>query len=157
MFLTRKLSEDSFKINMSSLNRCPPYTEIFSKRRKIYTLCVESLSRQTGNSRSFSLNWTNKPLWNCWHYWPGPLTGRGRELRRGWGSLHWLLGVHIYILGSHAQPAMEFEPTLLWPSSRECLRPYHLETTSSRPITEVKQGWAVLVLGWVTAWEYTVL
>ena len=38
-----------------------------------------------------------------------------------------------------------------------CLRPYHLEHTSSRPITEVKQGWAVLVLGWVTAWEYTVL
>ena len=32
-----------------------------------------------------------------------------------------------------------------------CLRPYHLEYTSSRPITEVKQGWAVLVLGWVTA------
>ena len=38
-----------------------------------------------------------------------------------------------------------------------CLRPYHLEHTSSRPITEVKQGWAALVLGWVTAWEYAVL
>jgi len=25
------------------LNRCPPYTEIFSKRRKIYSDCVESL------------------------------------------------------------------------------------------------------------------
>ena len=37
-----------------------------------------------------------------------------------------------------------------------CLRPYHLEYTSSRPITEVKQGWAVLVLGWVTAWEHRV-
>ena len=39
----------------------------------------------------------------------------------------------------------------------ECVRPYHVENTSSRLITEVKQHWAVLVLGWVTAWEYTVL
>ena len=38
-----------------------------------------------------------------------------------------------------------------------CLRPYHVENTSSRPITEVKQHWAELVLGWVTAWEYSVL
>ena len=38
-----------------------------------------------------------------------------------------------------------------------CLRPYHLECTSSRPITEVKQGRDLLVLGWVTAWEYSVL
>ena len=37
-----------------------------------------------------------------------------------------------------------------------CLRPYHAENTSSRPITEVKQHWAALVLGWVTAWEYVV-
>ena len=39
----------------------------------------------------------------------------------------------------------------------QCLRPYHVERTSSRPITEVKQHWAELVLGWVTAWEYSVL
>ena len=39
----------------------------------------------------------------------------------------------------------------------QCLRPYHLEHTSSRPITEVKQGWVLLVLGWVTAWEYRML
>ena len=38
-----------------------------------------------------------------------------------------------------------------------CLRPYHVENTSSRPITEVKQHRAELVLGWVTAWEYSVL
>ena len=38
-----------------------------------------------------------------------------------------------------------------------CMRPYHIENTSSRPITEVKQYWAMLVLGWVTAWEYMVL
>ncbi|CAF1510566.1 unnamed protein product [Adineta ricciae] len=35
-------------------------------------------------------------------------------------------------------------------------RPYHVEYTSSRPITEVKQRRARLVLGWVTAWEYRV-
>ena len=34
-----------------------------------------------------------------------------------------------------------------------CLRPYHAEYTGSRPITEVKQRRAGLVLGWVTAWE----
>ena len=38
-----------------------------------------------------------------------------------------------------------------------CQRPYHIENTSSRPITEVKQCWARLVLGWVTAWEHRVL
>ncbi len=32
-----------------------------------------------------------------------------------------------------------------------CLRPYHPEYTSSRLITEVKQGRAMSVLGWVTA------
>ena len=37
------------------------------------------------------------------------------------------------------------------------LRPYHQDYTGSRPITEVKLGWAGLVLGWVTAWEYPVL
>ena len=36
-------------------------------------------------------------------------------------------------------------------------RPYHVENTGSRPITEVKQHWAWLVLGWVTAWEHHVL
>ena len=36
-------------------------------------------------------------------------------------------------------------------------RPYHVEHTSSRPITEVKQRWARLVLGWETAWEPLVL
>ena len=36
-------------------------------------------------------------------------------------------------------------------------RPYHVESTGSRPITEVKQRRARLVLGWVTAWEHWVL
>jgi hypothetical protein len=35
-------------------------------------------------------------------------------------------------------------------------RPHHVELTGSRPITEVKQHWARLVLRWVTAWEYRV-
>ena len=38
----------------------------------------------------------------------------------------------------------------------KCQGPYHVESTSSRPITEVKQHRAALVLGWVTAWEYAV-
>ena len=36
-------------------------------------------------------------------------------------------------------------------------RPYHVESTGSRPITEVKQRRARLVLEWVTAWEPRVL
>ena len=36
-------------------------------------------------------------------------------------------------------------------------RPYHVEYTGSRPITEVKQHRARIVLGWVTAWEHRVL
>ena len=38
-----------------------------------------------------------------------------------------------------------------------CLQPYHIESTSSRLITEVKQCRGRLVLGWVTAWEYQLL
>ncbi len=38
-------------------------------------------------------------------------------------------------------------------TSPPCQRPYHVEHTSSRPITEVKQHWARIVLGWETAWE----
>src|SRR5580765_4935094 len=38
-----------------------------------------------------------------------------------------------------------------------CQRPYHVECTGSRQITEVKQRWAWIVLGWETAWEPQVL
>ena len=38
-----------------------------------------------------------------------------------------------------------------------CLRPYNVDSTSSRLIIEVKKHLARLVLGWVTAWEYLVL
>ena len=34
------------------------------------------------------------------------------------------------------------------------LRPYHVEYTRSRPISEVKLRRAQLVLTWVTGWEY---
>ena len=44
-----KLPVGNSKINMLSLNRCPPDTEIFSKRRKIYSVCVESLSMNITN------------------------------------------------------------------------------------------------------------
>ena len=37
------------------------------------------------------------------------------------------------------------------------LRPYHVESTPSRPIWQVKQRWAWLVLGSETAWESQVL
>ena len=37
-----------------------------------------------------------------------------------------------------------------------CLRPYHVEHTRSRLITEVKQRRARIVLGWGTAWEHLV-
>ena len=38
-----------------------------------------------------------------------------------------------------------------------CLRPYNVESTSYRLITEVMPNLARLVLGWVTPWEYLVL
>ena len=38
----------------------------------------------------------------------------------------------------------------------EWLGPYHVEYTPSRPIWEVKQRRAWLVLAWVTGWEYHV-
>ena len=41
--------------------------------------------------------------------------------------------------------------------SSTSLRPYYVESTGSRPITEVKQRRARSVLGWVTAWEHRVL
>ena len=40
---------------------------------------------------------------------------------------------------------------------KNCQRPYHVQNTGSRLITAVKQRWACLVLGWVTAWEHHVL
>ena len=42
--------------------------------------------------------------------------------------------------------------------SKSCRqRPDHVESTGSRPIPEVKQRRARLILGWVTAWEHRVL
>ena len=43
-------------------------------------------------------------------------------------------------------------------SKRQCwIRPYYLESTASRPISEVKRGQASLVLRWGTTWEPLVL
>ena len=52
-----KLPGGSSKINRLSLNRCPPYTEIFSKRRKIYAVCVESLSMPTHQTKQWLLEY----------------------------------------------------------------------------------------------------
>ena len=54
---------------------------------------------------------------------------------------------------------LEFRIWVVWWEFPQSFRqrPYHVEHTSSRPITEVKQHWARLVLGWVTAWEHRVL
>ena len=38
-----------------------------------------------------------------------------------------------------------------------CEMYWQKKRTSSRPITEVKQHWARIVLGWETAWELQVL
>ena len=68
---------------------------------------------------------------------------------------HWvLLSVLVFFSGTKWDKILSKERILrpyLWQ------RPYHVENTSSRPITEVKQRWARLVLGWVTAWEHRVL
>ena len=42
------------------------------------------------------------------------------------------------------------------PGANLRLRSYHVESTGSRSITEVKQRRAQSVLGWVTAWEHWV-
>jgi hypothetical protein len=47
---------------------------------------------------------------------------------------------------------------ILTASLRNCRqRPDQVKNTGYRPITEVKQRWAWLVLGWVTSWEHRVL
>ena len=45
-FISVRLPSKQPEINRLSLNWCSPYTEIFSKRRKICSVCVESLSIQ---------------------------------------------------------------------------------------------------------------
>ena len=57
----------------------------------------------------------------------------------------------LYLLFSYNNPYITYDHT------NDRLRSYHVENTGSRPITEVKQRQARLVLGWETAWEYQVL
>ena len=47
--------------------------------------------------------------------------------------------------------------TRLEVNGRQCVRPHHVDNTPSRPIWQVKQRWAHLVLGSETAWESWVL
>ena len=58
--------------------------------------------------------------------------------------------MHVYSYFTLSVKWLQFQYNL-------CLRPYHTEYTGSHLITEVKQCWACLVLGWVTAWEPQVL
>ena len=83
-----------------------------------------------------------------WCLKPAPQTARPRYLTC---SLLACLTFYFFSSYFHTQHLIYATFSLL-----ECLRPYHVESTSSRPITEVKQHWAKLVLGWVTAWEYLV-
>jgi hypothetical protein len=78
-------------------------------------------------------------------------------------SLHALVKSNVHslipaILDFHSTPLPP--PTVAKPASIAlclCQRPYHVECTGSRQITEVKQRWAWIVLGWETAWEHQVL
>lgn len=60
---------------------------------------------------------------------------------------------------THIAPCKHFKIVYVMCVARSLFhrqRPYHVEYTGSRPITEVKQRRARLVLGWVTAWEHRV-
>ncbi|RUS68532.1 hypothetical protein EGW08_023707, partial [Elysia chlorotica] len=82
--------------------------------------------------------------------------------RRAWLVLRWVTAWEHHVLRrvfvTLRQPGldrgMDYKPSLICLC---CLRPYHVENTGSRPITEVKQRRAWLVLRWVTAWEHHVL
>ena len=55
---------------INSHNGCPPYTEIFSKRRKIYSVCKKSLLSPAAPSKLLrarrQLNYKEeKDWWNC--------------------------------------------------------------------------------------------
>ena len=94
---------------------------------------------------------TGQKEWRCGGSNPGPFTCKANAL-----PLSYIPSVMNYIKSTTKQTRLVF---LWWRfvASIYCLRPYHVENTSSRLITEVKQHWAMLVLGWVTAWEYMVL
>ena len=66
------------------------------------------------------------------------------------GFVHWLQRVYVF---SGTQVAWRIEATF----NNACLRPYHVECTGTRPISEVKQRRAWVVLRWVTTREVQVL
>ena len=64
LFDTWEVTVGNSKINSFSLNWCPPDTEIFSKRRKIYSVCVEGLSMiNLGIGIDYKLWDIPVPLW----------------------------------------------------------------------------------------------
>ena len=71
------------------------------------------------------------------------------------------MNINKYQLGLCAKHALSFNYIekfiYSYLSSAFGLRPYHAESTGSRPITEVKPRRAWIVLGWATALEPQVL
>lgn len=63
----------------------------------------------------------------------------------------------MYISYSTKHGSRDLTYKTIFPYAIDCQRPYHVEYTGSRLITEVKQHRARLVLAWVTGWEYRVL
>jgi len=63
-----------------------------------------------------------------------------------------------YTVPSSPSPLLGYHPPAgrnwAMPSGKSVIFLFYFSGT--RPITEVKQLWAALVLGWVTAWEYAV-
>ena len=96
-----------------------------------------------------------KYKWRCGGSNPGPFTCKANALPLSY--------IPVYMRKQDfagQYPKNAFSLCLLCPyefAIGKCLRPYHVESTSSRPITEVKQHRVALVLGWVTAWEYAML
>ena len=109
-------------------------------------------------------------VWLCVFFFKARVNGGSnhhswRVQQRSGARLSWDCSQPKLFLNSGGRSAAARRPTLcFWKSFiykwlsvnffRQ--RPYHVEHTGSRPITEVKQRRARLVLGWVTAWEHRV-
>ena len=76
--------------------------------------------------------------------------------------------IYLWVLSASASLLHKNGPTLfhllfsltwfcfsicIFVTTYNCLQPFYLNYANSRLITEVKQGWALLVLGWVNGWE----
>ena len=92
------------------------------------------------------MNTSSRPITEVKQHWAQLVLGR----ETAWEL--WVLLALLLLLPN-------FITTFYNPIVALCFRqrPYYVENTSSRPITEVKQRWAQLVLGRKTAWELWVL